>query len=602
MESKNENISLNESSSSSSEEEKIDDFDIDNERLTLIDVNRRILEKRAKKAKKSLFLQNKRKLPNNNTIIYDSSSKQIINAFCPSKEELEEFLENCKIKEIDPNEFEESIVIDRNIFSPNEYMKRNNIEKSYMSVEDLLPDDNDEDKNDNKEEILPLINPEFSFNSSNCPKSDKNPKSKDIDDDDKKHLKDILNTDILGPSQRDWLNAYIKKISGMSVDSVIVNGKKLQIIFDLDNTLIFNFIFAYNKTEIKEIIEKNQDKDLNPFLFEHNGKNMHSFFIIRQGVEEFINYTKLFCKYHINTLASENYAEKIIQKLEKKLKIKFDRKVTRKGYKNKKSIQEFNCKYINVNNSVIFEDIVTKWKDLDLGNVIPSKRFFDKEHGINCIKNNKETDNTENNLTCLLNSFGKFFYYTFQKNNLGWAEQSLKKIPKCPFYHYEERGDDFYFDVYNGEYFDSNRKQFIFMRNVIKVIYYMLYHDNVPISESIKLIRLNVFYGKYFHLKFVDKSKVGVLSNIIKTCGGEIVEPDESLNSKMKKIFMVCSFNIYENEKNKIQDEAKDNNCILVNEKFVLDCFYFMTFIETEFHDGEYEPKFCDDFKGLFFK
>jgi hypothetical protein len=262
----------------------------------------------------------------------------------------------------------------------------------------------------------------------------------------------------------------------MNVDSVIINGKKLQIIFDLDNTLIFNFINTHDEKVHDEIVEKNQDKDVNPFRFEHNEKVMYSSFITRQGLEEFINYTKLFCIYHINTLASEKYAEKIIEKLEEKLNIKFDKKVMRKEYKNTKSIKEFDCKYIKSCNSVIFDDNVTKWKDSDLGNVIPSKRFFDKEHGINCIKNNKETDNVQNNLTCLLNSFGNFFYYTFQKNNLGWSEQSLKKIPKCPFYHYEERGDDFYFDVYNGEYFDSNRKQFIFMRNVIKVIYYMLYH------------------------------------------------------------------------------------------------------------------------------
>ena len=119
MENKKENISLEESSSSSSEEEKIDDFDIDNERLTLIDVTKRIFEKRAKNAKKSLLLQNKRRPPNN-IIVYDSSSEQIRNVFSPSKEELQDFLEKCKIKEIDPSEFEQRIVIDRNIFCPNE--------------------------------------------------------------------------------------------------------------------------------------------------------------------------------------------------------------------------------------------------------------------------------------------------------------------------------------------------------------------------------------------------------------------------------------------------------------------------------------------------
>ena len=250
-ENKNENISLNESSSSSSsDEENIDDFDIDNERLTLIDVTKRIFEKKQKQAKKSLLLQNKRKLDKNNIIVYDSSTKEIKDVFCPSKEELEEFLENCKIKEIDPSEFEERVVIDRNIFSPNEYLKRNNIMKSYVSFDDL-----EDINNDDKEEILPLINPTISFNFSNFQNED-TPQSSYKGD--KKNLDDILNSHILEPSQKKWLNTYINKIIEMNMSSVVIKDKKLEIIFDLDSTLIFNFIRTNNKEENDKILEKKQ--------------------------------------------------------------------------------------------------------------------------------------------------------------------------------------------------------------------------------------------------------------------------------------------------------------------------------------------------------
>ena len=593
----NENINLNESSSSSSsDEEKIDDFDIDNERLTLIDVTKRIFEKKQKQAKKSLLLQNKRKLDKNNIIVYDSSTKEIKDVFCPSKEELEEFLENCKIKEIDPSEFEERVVIDRNIFSPNEYLKRNNIMKSYVSFDDL-----EDINNDDKEEILPLINPTISFNFSNFQNED-TPQSpyKGY----KKNLDDILNSHILEPSQKKWLNTYINKIIGMNINSVIIKDKKLEIIFDLDSTLIFNFIRTNNKEENDKILEKKQGEDACTHEFEYNDEIIYSSFIIRNGIKEFIDFTKLFCNYHINTLGIEKYAEKIIEKLEKKLKIKIDQKIMRKenkNKKNKKSIREFNCEYIKTSNSVIFDDNVMKW-ETDFRNVIPSKKFFDRDSGINCIKKNKETNKTQNNLTCLLNSFGHFYYYSFEEDDLNWNNQSLKRAETCPFYYYKERGDEFYFDIYNGEYYDSQRKQFIYMRNVIKIIYYMRYHDEIPIFECIKLIRLNVFYGKYFYLKFVEKTNVEILTQIIRTCGGEIIEPDECLISKMKKIFMVCSFDIYENDKDIIQNEAQSNDCVLVNEKFVLDCFYFMTFIEIDYLDGEYEPHYCNEFKELFFK
>ena len=56
----------------------------------------------------------------------------------------------------------------------------------------------------------------------------------------------------------------------MNVNSVIINGQKFQIIFDLDNTLIFNFINTYDKKELEKIKENNQDKQVNFFRFEHN--------------------------------------------------------------------------------------------------------------------------------------------------------------------------------------------------------------------------------------------------------------------------------------------------------------------------------------------
>ena len=55
----------------------------------------------------------------------------------------------------------------------------------------------------------------------------------------------------------------------------------MQIIFDLDNTLIN----THDEKEHDEIVEKNQDKDVNPFCFEHNEKIMYSSFITLQGLE-----------------------------------------------------------------------------------------------------------------------------------------------------------------------------------------------------------------------------------------------------------------------------------------------------------------------------
>ena len=71
MENKNENIDFDDSSSSCSNDENNDSFDIDKDQLTLIDVNKKLSEKRSKKEQNSLFLKLKRKKPENTMIIYN---------------------------------------------------------------------------------------------------------------------------------------------------------------------------------------------------------------------------------------------------------------------------------------------------------------------------------------------------------------------------------------------------------------------------------------------------------------------------------------------------------------------------------------------------
>ena len=573
-------INLNESLCSSEEQESQENFDLDNDELNLVDVFKKTLAKRNKKNKNSLLLRNKRKHPdNNNIIIYDSSSKKIINSFCPSYEELDEFLENCKVEEINISEIEDELKDEEDVFNVKQFMMENKIMKSYLSLEDLENKEEEEIEEKNKI-IYPLIIPTIT------PQAEEKTENSSM-----KNIKKILNSDNLDSYQKVWLNNYLKNISDMPLSSVIKKRKKLEIIFDLDNTMIFSFVNSHNKEEIKEFIENNPEKCMYFLSFKHQKKNIYSSFIIRQGIEEFINYAKKFCVFHIRTLSIKPYARKIISILEKELHIKFDRNIMRDGRKKIlklcKSIEEFDCNYINNNNTVIFDDNVLVWED-DSINVIPSKKYFDKEVGIDSIKGNSTIDN---NITCLLNSHGKFYYHFFQ-NDENRRNQNLTKLRKCPFYHFKQIDNQFFFDVYNGEYFESKKKQFVYMKNIIKIIYYMLYNDNIPVYESIKLIRLNALYGKYFYLKYVENVKKDDLIKIIQICGGEIIEPDDSIEFKMKKIYLVCSYGIYEKERNSIRYEVKNNpNYILVNEKFVLDSYYFMSDLGNENLDDDYDPE-----------
>ena len=130
------------------------------------------------------------------------------------------------------------------------------------------------------------------------------------------------------------------------------------------------------------------------------------------------------------------------------------------------------------------------------------------------------------------------------------------------------------------------------MKNVIKLLYYLNYYDKVPIYDAIKLIRLNIFYNKYFFLKYLTINQKIILSDIINICGGKVIEPNESIKYKMKKIFLVTSLDFYEKErKNIINEINNNNNYILVSEKYVLDCYYLMTDLDADYLSDEYNPE-----------
>ena len=147
---KNENINLklNESSdsdsdsekkiskSSSSDSESLSES-IDEERITLGQINK--LARKKQKSKENMdvksFLQRKRHL-DDNVITYDEKNGKILQEFCGSIEELNEFLSKCEIKKItfdDISDMKNTVA-----FDPNEWMKANNIFQRTMSLEDLV--------------------------------------------------------------------------------------------------------------------------------------------------------------------------------------------------------------------------------------------------------------------------------------------------------------------------------------------------------------------------------------------------------------------------------------------------------------------------------
>ena len=209
------------------ENDNIDDYeDIDEDRPTLIKMEKKFKNK--KKEEDIKIMQKKRKRNNCITDIeYDANKKKLINCYCPNQEELEIFLENCVVKEIkDENEILKLNIPDENIFDPELFIKLNSKKEQYkssLSVEDLgLLTINDKENS----EFCEQLNIEE--------RSDKFQS---------KNEKNFWENDILLLKDKVDFNKLIKDIKKIKIEEIIKNkGDKLNIVFDLDNTCIFNFI------------------------------------------------------------------------------------------------------------------------------------------------------------------------------------------------------------------------------------------------------------------------------------------------------------------------------------------------------------------------
>jgi len=612
----NSNLKIKEEYKRDSDNESSEDseLDIDYNRLTLIQFKEKILKNREKKQKNDVsFLKKKRTNPETH-IQYDPTTKKLYNTFCPDYKELKTFLEQCTINEINSdnnknnneniNENEDN---SKHIFDPFEFMEKNNIMKPTLSIEDDLCLKQVQFKSHSEiKEVMPSLSaPLMSVNDFILNFDLNDGIIKENIKDEFIQLEKIINTDILDNYQKSWMNDFFKKINKMPLNDIIFKDKKLEIILDLDYTCVFSFVNSTSKKEALFYKEFYPEKNIYVLSFQFYDKKMYSSIIIRKGLKEFVEYVKDFCTFHIRTLGVAPYASKICDILEKYLGIQFKivkaREYDEFKYNNYKSnngnkyLDDLNDKNINNNNTIIFDDTTHIWKK-DLPNIIQSKKFIDKECGVYSQKEKeKNKSSLENEITLYQNIFSGFYYHKFDNKNPSWKTQTLCSEPRCPFYQYRDKNAKNYNFVYSGEFLNSPKLQFIYMKNVIKIIYYLMYHNGIPTFDAIKLIRLNALYGKYFYLKYLDDEQKTILSDIIKVCGGEIIlAPDDSIDYAMKTIFLVCSMDKYVKERNGIQEELNRNKkYILINEKFILDSYYFMTDLGDSYKDNEYNPEYC---------
>ena len=128
------------------------------------------------------------------------------------------------------------------------------------------------------------------------------------------------------------------------------------------------------------------------------------------------------------------------------------------------------------------------------------------------------------------------------------------------------------------------------MKNVIKEIYILKFVYNIETALAIKLIRICTLYNMVFDLKYLTYDQRNVLTDLIKLCGGNIfrrgiMKPNNNI------IYLVVSKRLFD-LKNKQQEIINDLEeypyYVLINEKFILDTYYFMANLKDFINDPEY--------------
>ena len=553
-----------ESSQSNKNSEQDDDNDSEGCDSVGFNINKNSRKFKEKKDIKFLGSKTQRNNNNNETnMIYSEKDKKFVDSFIPDIEGLNKFLQNCTIIEINKEDIKEEIknIPKEKIFDPDEFIRNNYQlkEKNSISIEDLFLE-LDKSNNEESQNLEALNEPISKVRNFNEILQEKNL------DKQKKEINDIINN-----------------IKQMKIEEIKENElNKLNIVFDLDNTCVYSTFIHPNL--IIELIEKFPQNDFKIIKLEHNGNYIYYAFIIRKGLEEFLNCTKKFCNFYINTLGMEQYGKKIKDKLEAIFKIAF------KGFKGRSNNSERNKFLYDLSleqkNTIIFDDKPIVWTK-DKGNIIISKFFVDKKITLNNLRN----VNLENNESLLFGDYSPFPFYKSSENN--WQIQSLKLEKKCPFYDLKNK------KCYSGEYVESDKdeQQFLYMKETVKLVYYLLYKYNIYAPESLKIIRYNIFYNCSFNLNFYKKTPqkkqnerdVNILKHIIINCGGIIYDENNFKGYTNYKYYFVCTKDNYKKNKDEInKQKIGKKSCKVISDEFIINSFFFMTYLGNENNNSKY--------------
>ena len=348
--------------------------------------------------------------------------------------------------------------------------------------------------------------------------------------------------------------------------------KRLNFIFDLDNTLIHGYA---SKRKKKNSLQLDYHYKYEEFIF---GINQFDFYFhIRKGIEKLFEEIKEIGYFYIYTLAVYNYALIVKTEIEQLCKITFEKMITNKGNNRTKNIEKLFIKEEEKDKTLILDDLITVWEGPTKHyNVIPSMIY------LNTKINKFIIESYENKI--IENEYKDYEkgYYNYIDIDEDWLNNKIRSVP-IPFFN--KRNNQFY----HIETEQNKKNQLEYIGKIYKTVYNILDFINLKTMICVKMIKMVIFAGMIFNIDFYvqNQEHYDILFQLITVCGGEIDNHKDTYLNYYDEYIFVCDGNLNSNQlRNDIEKiKKKYHNFFLVNESYIFDCNYCI----TKFSPQEYE-------------
>lgn len=359
--------------------------------------------------------------------------------------------------------------------------------------------------------------------------------------------------------------------------SLPVKTSKLNVVFDLDNTLIFSNICEINQLKI-------HFPDVFFFSFSHKNSSLCGNFVYRPGLRDFFQKIKNFCNFYVYSLGVESYVKPFVREIEHEFDIKIIKYAARSElYPGAKVLDELEIGY---KDTIIIDDQNIPW---ETGAHIIQKQNSQTRSPFYSIK--VWYAQIIINSYRFLNAFyldhdiSKFSPEDFTKLNYSKLSEYFQTEPTTsPFIPSLDKNGIPYFI----EHEQSSKLQFDYLGDAIEKIWKLMANSHIQPKNGISLIRFCTLTNCVFFTKYCCNNDVIDINNMIIACGGEITNKMD--NKEISHVVIDRKgYPLFIKDKKRAITEKKKyfTRTKIINPKFVFDCYYCLTRMNEE--DKEYE-------------